>query len=79
MSIDADNPHAKPRTKRECLEMAQRWGHEWSHWNEHARLCHDEDDGSSRRSAFVTCAQHDAAEVARLGALYPMLPELIQP
>lgn len=62
-------PTTRPRTKAEALEMAQRWGTQWSHWNAH--LEHVED----RNQAFVTCAQHDAAEVQRLAALHSMLPE----
>lgn len=61
-------PTDRPRTKAEALEMAQKWGSEWSHWNEHARA-----DGST--NALVTCAQHDAAEVQRLAALWVMLPD----
>ena len=77
MAIDIDNPHAKPRTKAEALEMALQWGHGWSHWNEHCGMTDNTTDnaGADRRRAWVDCAQHDAAEVARLAALWTMLPE----
>lgn len=61
-------PTDQPRTKAEALEMALKWGSEWSHWNEHA-------DPENQRQAYVTCAQHDTAEVQRLAALHSMLPE----
>ena len=77
MAIDRDNPHAKPRTKAEALEMAQMWGNEWSHWNEHCSMTDNTTDnaGADRRLAWVHCAQHDAAEVQRLAALHSMLPD----
>jgi hypothetical protein len=67
-------PTSRPRTKAEALEMALKWGGEWSHWNEHSAMSVQESD-ESRRSAWVTSAQHDAAEVQRLAALHSMLPE----
>lgn len=63
-------PTSKPRTKAEALEMALKWGSEWSHWNAHA-------NAENQQQAYVTCAQHDAAEVQRLAALHSMLPDSI--
>lgn len=57
-----------PKTKEECLEQALRWGSTLSHWNEVATL-HNGDP-----MAIAIIAQADAAEVARLSALYSMLP-----
>ena len=62
-------PTIKPRTKAEALEMALKWGNEWSHWNLHIEV------GEDRGQALAACAQHDAAEVQRLAALHSMLPE----
>lgn len=57
-----------PKTKEECLEQALRWGSTLSHCNEIAQLASD------NATAVALCAQADAAEVARLSALYSMLP-----
>lgn len=66
-------PTSKPQTKAEALEMAQKWGSDWSHWNEHAD--HARSEGVGTGQALVTTAQHDAAEVQRLAALHSMLPD----
>lgn len=58
-----------PETKEECLEVANRWGSTLSHWNQ----IHDPERVSE---AIAFSAMADAAEVARLSALYSMLPSL---
>lgn len=65
-----------PETKAECLELAQRWGHTLSYNN----LMLDMEpgtEGEHRQQTLIHIAQADAAEVARLAALFPILPETI--
>lgn len=70
-------PHSTPECKADALHMALKWGSEWSHWNDHCSMTDNTSDnaGADRRLAWVHCAQHDAAEVARLAALWTMLPD----
>ena len=68
-------PHDQPQTKEEALYMAQKWGNEWSHWNQVAEAL-GSPDAPGGHYAPVICAQWDAAEVQRLSALFPMLPDV---
>lgn len=58
-----------PETKAECLELALRWGASLSHNDTIMQVAID------NATAIALSVQADAAEVARLSALYPMLPE----
>lgn len=66
---DASGFPGSPTTKDECLEQARRWGSTLSHNNMLMSLA------SSNAEAIPAIAIADAAEVARLSALYTMLPE----
>lgn len=60
--------HPIPETKAECLALALEWGRERSYHNVMLDLAPDNATG------VLLTIQADAAEVAQLSALYPMLP-----